>query len=1205
MLMIKLIKRIVIGLLFLANISFCETISIEPGQNEPIKTNVTVNGFEWVLIPIPDSVEAVGDYHLLDAERGWAKFKINGETQLYRTKNGRWMRVNCPTLKFVDPLFAISENEVWFVVPSSLKYKKNILHYKDGTLQLYETPNSNGIRDIFFKSPQQAWAACEWGQILKFDGTNWKLFPSPTVFHINQIRPVANDVLYAVGDTPEKTLLKYENGSWKRTLADKDRIYSLVRFYYYAEDLKKSLKNDRNYDVLYPESDKTAIQSDTLSFSGRPFSYIWAIKNQSTYSSAGIAYGERFDGKKRIVLALMKSKKVQIRNLVFSSYAFCSKKGLEKRIVIKMPLQDNTVSFARYNYFERTQETGICVYDFNRDGFEDFFVVVTGKPNRFLLSTEKAKEGIFDHINNAKDAGLIGRTQTISQRRNYDVSATCVDIDNDSDQDILVTSLYGPNELYKQVRKLKFKESARTLSLCTDFARSHTGIWSDVNNDGYIDLFVANEDSTNHLYLNNGAGIFRDVTNKAGLYLDRGGSSAVFGDIDGDGDEDLFVPRYGAPNKLYRNDCSVNCTDSVHFTDITEWSGVAGADSIARSSNGLFGDFDNDGDLDLFVTNSGQKNWLYLNQGDGQFLDFSDESGLASDGFTHMAVYLDADNDGDLDLFVCSREGNILYQNQGNATFVDSRLKNISFAKNYPSGVATGDFDNDGDLDIYYSDGSNCSFFLKNATNDTNFIKIVLSCSRSNRDGIGSKLYMYRQGHLGDKAYLLGMRYVRGGDGKRSMSSRIVHFGVPDGEPKDILIKFPSGIERKLFAITPGQQITVHEEVGLARNVSLLKKWYARNTRFPPNQREALFVIAYFIFLIALFFITKRKSAKTDFIHSGWLIPFALFLTLYIILRETNYFAHYFLPMLLSLSAWGIGYYMSTKFRTNPQARMEYQEQLFLATNAFFHGEWGARKLNRLQLYCTNLNSNEIPRREIQDALLESIDDYFHLVVPEIEKIINLAKACGIKGDAMPLCENHLLSASSLLNNLKTEINLKGRIKSALVNSVVENIQFLQADLRAFGKSVSQQFMCDTRAIAKRALENFSVNGIRITLQSGIKPNTFARIRPSEFSQIFDNLIANAIRAVEQTKEKQIVAELTANSDFVFVRVADTGCGVDPEIKDKLFVEQISTKKGDGGLGLFQSRIILKRYGGDISLLPTENGTGSVFEIKLKRVDNE
>lgn len=1193
--------------LFLANnISFCNVIKIELENNartEIIDLSKLID-IPLLLIPTPDSIKRIGNYHFLDANHGWAVLKARNSVNLFHWDGGVWQKSKISGLTIRSPLFAINNNEIWLGVQNGIRYNNRLLHIKNNRLKFYDTPNANRIFDIQFISPTFGWAGCEWGQILQYNGSEWKLVSCPATGHIENIVSLSEEENYAFEDDPQRAILKYIDHKWR--LIKEANINREANWYYiqFSKNYRDKFQND-----LLGKSHLDSVYSDTLEFLDKAadIPYIWTSPNNDALRKGEIIQ-IKFHNKS--ISRCFRSSGIEQETTAkfeYRTFYFFPLKNKMRIIVFKKPRKNNKNDlFTKKEDKENNQEAGICIADFNNNLKEDRYIVVTGKANKLItMQYDPKTKNEYSHANIAEEAGVAGKAFTRAGRKNYDVGATCADIDNDGDQDIIVTSLYGPNEVFKQIKKLQFRESAKTLHLYSDFSRSQSGIWGDVNNDGYIDLFVSNEDSSNHLYLNNGAGIFKDVTDDAGLLMQRGGTGSVFGDIDNDGDLDLFVPRYGAGNKLFRNDCSRSNKKEIKFTDITNKSGVAGRDTLSRSVHGLLADFDNDGDLDLLVANSGMENWLFLNDGSGTFHDVTDSAGFSADKETNVACYFDADNDGDLDLLVCNRNRDKYYENQGNASFIDKSPPSFLHKGGYPMGIAAADFNNDGDIDLYCSDDFKPSHSLRNNTDNNNFIKIKVSCSKSNRDGIGSKLYLFQHGHLGEKAYLLAMRHITAGGPRNSMSSQVVHFGIADSKPKDILINFPSGIQRKLVNIQPGRYLQIKEQDGIARKLALLQKWYIRTVRYTPNQNEALYILSYiFIFIVGLFFLFRTHWKNYKLYLVLW-IPLGLFLIFYLALKDSGAFSHYFLPILFSVGSLLAGIMVNNKINVSPTDLMEYQEKLFFATNAFFHGGWGARKLNRLKLYCANLSAEEIPAKKIQFSLLESIDDYFSLVLTEIERILIFARTTNTLPSTISACRTYLFTLSTSLNALKTELNLNKKLTGTLFNAIIENIQLLQANLRLMRKTVSKQFTCDIKSETKRALENFSIAAIDMELAAAPNAHLIARIRPAEYSQILENLIKNAIRATKNKNKKKVIIKINANLDFVFISVEDNGCGIEPAIQEKLFQEQFSTKNKSGGFGLYNSQIILKKYGGKISLLKTILNQGSILELQLKRIDND
>ena len=238
--------------------------------------------------------------------------------------------------------------------------------------------------------------------------------------------------------------------------------------------------------------------------------------------------------------------------------------------------------------------------------------------------------------------------------------------------------------------------------------------WGDYDNDGWLDLYVTDTDGPNMLYRNNGDGTFSVSQLSETVALpDLESTGVTFADYDNDGWKDLYVVSRG-PNILFRN------LEGRGFEDVTAYAGVI--DPLDGKS-ASWGDFDQDGYLDLYVTNwscypdcgrpmYGDSDHLYRNKGDGKFENVTISLGAQTMGAGHAASFLDFDNDGDLDIYLVNDQfindiGNVLWRNDGpgckgwcfteisEEAGVDQRVMGM--------GIASADYDNDGDLDIYFT----------------------------------------------------------------------------------------------------------------------------------------------------------------------------------------------------------------------------------------------------------------------------------------------------------------------------------------------------------------------------------------------------------------------------------------------------------------------------------------------------------------------
>ncbi len=230
-------------------------------------------------------------------------------------------------------------------------------------------------------------------------------------------------------------------------------------------------------------------------------------------------------------------------------------------------------------------------------------------------------------------------------------------IDLDSDLDIFATSFDTPNLLYRNDGGLQFIDVAEEAGLQRSDIENRTAAWADFDGDGLMDVFITKSSA---LFKNRGDGTFVDVTDAAGITPSVDAQSGAWGDYDNDGDHDLYVTmgeQDGPPlqGSLYQNN------GDGTFTDVTT---ASGAINTAGALGVTWGDYDNDGFLDLYIVNTEKgttrPNRLFRNKGDGTFTDVASIAGVGAKpgvGRGSDATFADYNNDGFLDLFVCNGAG--------------------------------------------------------------------------------------------------------------------------------------------------------------------------------------------------------------------------------------------------------------------------------------------------------------------------------------------------------------------------------------------------------------------------------------------------------------------------------------------------------------------------------------------------------------------
>ncbi|MBN2349156.1 MAG: VCBS repeat-containing protein [Bacteroidales bacterium] len=304
------------------------------------------------------------------------------------------------------------------------------------------------------------------------------------------------------------------------------------------------------------------------------------------------------------------------------------------------------------------------------------------------------------------------------------------DYDSDGDIDLYAGTFDVKSSTYRHY--LFTSDMGKFFDVAKDAGIRHSGNelgskFDDYDNDGYPDLFIITE-GNNILYRNNGKGEFEDVSRKANLDIQTGGNKALFFDIDHDGDLDLFLPKAG-PNVLFRNN------GDGTFGEQAGKMFIDGGNTISRDA--AFGDFDEDGDIDLFVINQDAKNALYFNQRQDQFKNSIEESGLENNTHSSAVAVGDYNNDGFLDFFIGTSEGGNqkLYINAGEGKFtkdeksgeIFKELKNVSV---YDAEFI--DFDNDGALDLLVvgesseKDGNGVFLFHNNGIDNYDDVSYLL-----------------------------------------------------------------------------------------------------------------------------------------------------------------------------------------------------------------------------------------------------------------------------------------------------------------------------------------------------------------------------------------------------------------------------------------------------------------------------------------------
>lgn len=479
-----------------------------------------------------------------------------------------------------------------------------------------------------------------------------------------------------------------------------------------------------------------------------------------------------------------------------------------------------------------TAAGGAIVEDFDNDGFNDV-----------IISSVDACESLryFHNDGNGKFTDLTGKAGLADQLGGINCVQT--DYNNDGLPDIFVMrggwEFAMRNSLLRNNGDNTFTDVTEASGLMSGEHRTHSAAWTDFDNDGWLDVFIAHEETPSQLFRNRGNGTFEDVTKKAGVGRSAFSKGASWGDYDNDGLADLYVSNYGGENFLYHN------KGDGTFEEVGKRLGVS---KPLMSFPAWFFDYDNDGWPDLFVASfvpsvtevargflglppQAETMKLYRNQnmpgGKGGFEDVTAAVGLAKVVPTMGANFGDLDNDGFLDFYLgtgapsyAALMPNFMFRNREGKSFDDVTTATGTGHLQKGHGVAFADIDNDGDQDLYVNVGGfipgdryNKALFA-NPSTKTNWISIKLTGAKSNRVAIGAKIKLTVTDANGKQTFRYREVTSGGSFGASPLTQHIGLGKLKGGKIDSIEIWWPAGNTRQTFRDVAANQFIEIKESG-------------------------------------------------------------------------------------------------------------------------------------------------------------------------------------------------------------------------------------------------------------------------------------------------------------------------------------------------------------------------------------------------------
>lgn len=710
-----------------------------------------------------------------------------------------------------------------------------------------ENLTSGDLHDIQMLSDTSGWAVGKQGIILRYTKNGWRKLNSPTNDELKSVSMINDTSGWIVGD--RGTILRFKNNQWKK----------------YPSNIRVTLNSVKALDD----------------------NHVWAVGGRSTLIS--------FDNGK-----WFENNNVKTYEDLFNDIAVVKDRNGDYKIWI---IGDNGIytnsQNLKFSFTDITSQASLrkdgrvaLFQDLNNDFYPEAAILLEGS---HTILHENVEGNFFREISRETTTNNV---QT----------AALGDFNNDGENDIIEIGddtnyrmMFGKGDLkYRNVEsadflKLNFMQTDLYLTAIQQ---------ADFDNDGNLDLYISNYNYEDMLFKNDGTGRFINVFHNTGIkkLLDHRSYCVTLSDYDMNGLVDVLI-SYKVPEKnqhlfMFLNKGNFKFVEKVDSNFTTR---------IAPSTySAISNDFNNDGLPDIVVFNNGEKLKFLVNKGDANFVDVADEIGF-TEKFNHpepsngLMNCADVNNDGWLDFFIGSKlflnSSEFKFSEIGNHTGVDF-LGNPSFA----------DFDNDGDMDLFIGSSrlalgsGDRAVLYRNNLVPKNYLKVALEPDLSNRNGIGTKMFLEGYDKKGKLRYKTIRQVGLGGSAAVQQNFSCEHFGINPGWKYNLLVVFPSGIQKKIQNVESYKELTVAESSFPNHTLILIGKSLNRTLLLINPVAELIkFVVMFFVFVELYLFGIRTKAKK---IVKKW-YPAVGFILLYLVLTHLSINEKFFESFLFSVGVTG------------------------------------------------------------------------------------------------------------------------------------------------------------------------------------------------------------------------------------------------------------------------------------------------------------
>jgi len=1172
----------------------------------------SLNHLSWTQVapPVIDDLEAC---QIIAEGLGYVLGKNTGRIYEYdAARPQRWRQLPSPTPSRLTRFVALARNDIWAVAENVELYKELLYHWDGREWSLAFDRNVYQCSDLYFRSPEEGWLGCLYGEIWHYWRGEWQREKVPVFIHLQQFVPARDGTLYAICRAPQQVaVLRRGTQGWELVTTNFSSLP--VAFFTPAQRLLMRTKDF---------ADRFAVGNLTA----------WRVPfSSAAFFADGKGYG--FEG--NTIFALQETSYVAVARMPLPlsdvslhSRTFSWMVGQDGFLLMSSPQPSNTLKpVAALSSFSMPVELpvrrvyGMAVLQEWPGRPRWIYTVATNAPNVAIALEDFFSNAAFQrgpYSDRAPDLNLAGplnydtpNSPGLPALTNYDQGVATGDLNGDGRDDVIVTSMYGHPFVYLKSRKDFYHD-----------ATSYSGLhrWGnvrqrpmfpqlfDADNDGDLDLFIACQYASNAFFLNDGFARFTEVTAAAGLTTNGGGIGGYAADFDGDGWQDLYVTCVSRPNLLYRNR-GPDEHGRPRFEDVSSVSGDACWQELKESQGAALADYDNDGDIDFFVCNRLSKNRLLQNNGGGFFKDVTDSAGLADSDQSMGAIFYDANLDGHLDLLVSNVGRNRFYLANGDGSFSDfpNSIFNLDVPLNlmdasqrlggYSSGSLTIDLNHDGALETLVANyDTDLILFPNRQWPNRAVISIAVEGILSNRSAVGTRICLYETPAPGEQAVLVGQRLIEAGSGYACSPAKIAHFGVASDKSYFARIYFPSGIVRELHGLRHGN-FFVTELSGLGANYLKTKKTLT-DLLFGFRSREHYLIMllsgAVLLLLIALgqrvfgLSVSDTPRLAVLFVFVFW--------TCLLLWFARSAFTLVLRPLLMSTVVTLLAMAL-LRFHRMSRARPASLEMLQVRLHAFDHGSIIHHLMNRLAFYLENLQSGSVLTPTTREKLLQLVHNSQSLLKHEVEGILTCQYATNFAVDRARVLEKNWKQLRKALHSFWKNLQMNQNPKPEVLTTIRSCQEQMRANIRRLQRRLGTEYYSDVPQVISELIQERENLGLQLCVPA---PVPRARIVIADLVYVLDELVCNSLRHLDG-RPPQIVFELRHAYDEVHLDVRDNGAGIPRHLWEEIFKPGFTTKaEGQGGFGLYHIRQRLEKVGGKIFVAQSQAGGGTTMRLCLK-----